>query len=445
VERLPPRTLLEQLVRYSRRTIEETCIDFEGTAAAHDEDATLSPRQLWRWMAGQVGNARPVAQRVAERHWGYCFERLIGQPVPGQPVLRAPSWPGSQLEAVGHGAASPALRHAPTDHAEYRPLLERVEQLRQGVHDVIGAGALTEASLDDWERQALRYGRATRYRPVGELLTELAADLAELRRELERHQTSTGLRRLTRVTAQMAGLMFLTLIKLNVPGPARNWARTARVAADESDDPRIRSWVRAQEAYVHYYAGDLNEAIEVAVYAQALAHGKACVGVPLAAALEARAHAVCGRQRDTEEALGRAEAALDRLDAEATAPSAFSYNEAQLRFHEGNAYTHLRAPRPAVLAQQRALELYPQDDYLDRTLVRLDRAGCLAWDGDAAGAMAEATQTVLELTPAQRNGMIVLRGQEILDSLPTKQQALPVAREFHDLLMHPPDDEGTEP
>jgi hypothetical protein len=60
----------------------------------------------------------------------------------------------------------------------------------------------------------------------------------------------TVLRRLTRVTAQIAGLMLLTLIKLDVPLAARNWARTARVAADEAGDPAIRrSFVHRREGH----------------------------------------------------------------------------------------------------------------------------------------------------------------------------------------------------
>src|SRR5687768_68713 len=100
------------------------------------------------------------------------------------------------------------------------------------------------------------------------MLAELAADFVELQRLLERRHSASAMRRLTRATAQLAGLMFLTLIKLNEPMAARNWARTARVAADEAGDNDTRSWVRAQEAYVHYYAGNLAEAISVARQAQ---------------------------------------------------------------------------------------------------------------------------------------------------------------------------------
>jgi hypothetical protein len=439
VDQASPRTLLEQLVRASRRTIEENCAAFEHTADAHGENATLSPRQLWRWMAGEVAGARPVAQRVAEFHWGYAFDILIGPPLPDAPLALAVRTPGAIApdRPVTTGAVDQGLVGL--------SFVERVELLRQGVHDALATGAMSEAGLDEWEETVLRHGQATRYRPAGALLVELAADFAELQRAFAQHQTSSSLRRLTRVTAQMAGLMFLVLIELNAPVAARNWARTARVAADEAGDSAMRSWVRAQEAYVHYYAGDLREALDVARHAQVIAGTTVCVGVPLAAALEARALAKLGLASSVRPVLDRAEAAVSTLDADAARPSAFGYNEAQLRFHEGNAFTHLGETGRARVAQDRALELYPRSDYLDRALVQLDRASCLALDGDTTATMAHATDTVLGLTADQRCGLILLRGQQILDTLTPSQQALPAAREFRDLLALSAEPYGAQP
>jgi tetratricopeptide (TPR) repeat protein len=424
VDQAPPRTLLEYLVRTSHRTIEENCAAFEQTAQDHDEKATLSPRQLWRWMAGEVAGARPVAQRVAERHWGYRFEALIGPPLPPAQLALTRSAAEQETASDGDAAAPFGLS-----------VIEQVERLRQGIHDVISTASLTEASLDEWDETLIRHGQATRYRPAPALLVELSADFAELQRVLARRQTSSALRRLTRTTAQMAGLMFLTLIKLNAPIAARNWARTARVAADEAADPAIRSWVRAQEAYVHYYSGHLAEALDVARHAQVLVGRTACVGLPLAAALEARALAALGHGREARDALVRAEAAVGALDGDALTPSAFGYNEAQLRFHEGNTLTHLRDTKGAKAAQDRALDLYPATDYLDRTLLQLDRASCLAYDGDAITAMTHATHSLLALTDEQRSGMILLRGRQVVDSLTEPQRALPAARDFRDLLL----------
>jgi hypothetical protein len=229
--------------------------------------------------------------------------------------------------------------------------------------------------------------------------------------------------------------MFLTLIKLDVPLAARNWARTARVAADEAGDSAIRSWVRAQEAYVHYYAGNLAEALTVARHAQHLAGATRCVGVPLAAALEARAFAILGHHHDARAALDTAETAVSRLAPDETVPSAFSYNEAQLRFHEGNAMTHLRDTRAAWAAQDCALALYPTTDFFDRTLIELDRADCLAHDGDPTTAMHHATRVLTDLPDEQRRGLILLRGRQILHSLRDDDRALPAARDFRDVLV----------
>jgi hypothetical protein len=80
----PHRTLLEKLVRESRWTIEETCRAFEKKARELGEQASLSPRQLSRWMSGNVDRPRPVMQRVAEAFWGYSFDVLLGPPSHGR-------------------------------------------------------------------------------------------------------------------------------------------------------------------------------------------------------------------------------------------------------------------------------------------------------------------------------------------------------------------------
>ncbi|HWH00617.1 MAG TPA: hypothetical protein VNV66_15145 [Pilimelia sp.] len=228
-----------------------------------------------------------------------------------------------------------------------------LERLRRNVHEGVSPAGTGRADLDEWERTVHEYGRRTRSSPAAVLLPELAAGLNELGARLQgRHPASTQ-RRLTRATAQMAGLVFLTLIKLDQPATARAWARTARVAADEAGDPGVHSWVRAQEAYVHFYGGDLPEAIAVAAHARELAGSTACVGTCLAAALQARAHAALGQHRETRTALAAAETVLGRLDTASTTASAFGYNEAQLRFHEGNAYTHLGTTRAATRARTR--------------------------------------------------------------------------------------------
>lgn len=322
--------------------------------------------------------------------------------------------------------------------------LEQAELLRRELTDTLSEHALTEASLDDWEQTVLRYGQATRDRPAGLLLADLTIDLARLKRTLSRCRSASALRRLTRLTAQMSGLMCLTLIKLDERAAFRGWAHTARIAADEAGDPTTHSWVLAQEAYGHYYSGDLTEATHVARHAQDIPGAELTVGAVLAAALEARAHAGLGRPDETRTALQHAETILEKLRPDSINTSAFGYNEAQLRFHEGNAFTHLHDTRSAWKAQERALEICPPGDYMDQTLTRLDRASCLLHDGDASAAVSYATDTLVSLDAQQRQGIIAVRAQEIVDSLPKRQQALPPARELHELLMTPADTDTKE-
>ncbi len=328
-----------------------------------------------------------------------------------------------------------SVSHVTPIETRNRPDLHHVELLRQELNDALSEGTMAEASLDDWERTVLRYGRATRDRPAGVLLDDLSADLAELKRALHHHRSASALRRLTRVAAHMSGLMCLTFCKLDDRPAFRRWARTARRAADEAGDPETSSWVLAQEAYGHYYSGDLLEAVDVAQHAQGAVAATPCVGAALAAALEARAYAAISHDRETRAALGRAEDILSDLEGEALTPSAFGYNEAQLRFHEGNAYTHLGDARSAFTAQDRALELCTPGDYTDWAMTRLDRAQCLATTAETADALDYATETLTVLSEPQRRGIITLRGYEILTALPKDQQAMPAACDLRELLM----------
>lgn len=315
------------------------------------------------------------------------------------------------------------------------PDLDALDRLRSDLHDVLSPASVSDDELDDWEQAALEYGRATRHRPLPVLQADLSVELAELQDSLQRCRSASASRRLTRVGAQMCGLMLLTLVKLDERARARAWAHTARTAAVSAGDPVVLAWVLAQEAYGHYYCGHLDKAIVVARRAQEVGGKTSGAGGPLAAALEARAHASLGRHLETSEALARAEAMVGSLEGEALAASAFGYNEAQLRFHEGSAYTQLRDLPRAFAAQDRALELCAPGDYTDWALTRLDRAACLAGDGDVTDAMSYAGKTISDLTDGQRVGLITRCGYNVLGAVPIRLRALPAVREFEDLLV----------
>lgn len=375
---------------------------------------TVSRRQFERWYAGQVKTEpHPDACRVLEHMFGYTIQDLL-----------APAREGREPRA---GEAR-ATRHDP-------PAADTIEVARQCLDDALSEGVMSEASLEDWERLVIRYGRATRDRPAPVLVSDLSAEIAELGRTLQRHRSASALRRLTRVAAHMSGLMCLAFCKLDDRPSFRKWARTARLGAEEAGDSVTLSWVLAHESYGHYYSGDLQEALDTAQHAQDLVTRIPCVGSALAAALEARINAIMGRQRETREAIACAEKVLSLLVGDDLIPSAFGYNEAQLRFHEGNAYTHLRETNLAFNAQDRALELCGRDDYTDWALTRLDRATCLTYMNEIPSGITYATETLNALTYPQRQGIIALRGRDVLRALPPGEQKRPEARELRDVLM----------
>jgi hypothetical protein len=51
--------------------------------------------------------------------------------------------------------------------------------------------------------------------------------------------------------------------------------------------------------------------------------------------------------------------------------------------------------------------------------------------------MTHATTALLRMTNEQRSGLILARAHDILNALPAAHQALPAARELHDVLMLP--------
>jgi hypothetical protein len=263
----------------------------------------------------------------------------------------------------------------------------------------------------------------------------LLADFTDLQGQLEHRQPTLTQLRLCRVAAQLAGLISLTLTKLGAHSDARKWGRTAWLAAEESNAADVRSWVRAQEAYATFYArDDPQTAAEIAQHAQHLAGSTPTVGAALAAALEARAYARLGNPDAAAAAILRAETALSGLASEEIIASAFGYNEAQLRFHEGNALTYLGDTDGAWRAQDRALALYDHDD-LDRTLIHLDRSIGLSRSGDLRGAATYAADALLQLPAEQRTGIVLVRAQELLAGLSTADgRTPPPVQELREIL-----------
>lgn len=406
-DRIPNQTL-KAVRRALNLSQDEFAAKLRDAGRQLGEPNEANKRLVQRWETGVSASARPVYRRALEVVTGRPYASL------GFKELHT-------LPAVGSALAA-----------------DRLEQLRRGLVASVADGALSVTAIEDLEETVVRYGVLARDRPAPLLLADLTADIAEVYALMDRPRPLSSALALTRVVANMCGLVCLTLIKLDRRAEFRAWARVARTTARETGDPDTVSWVLAQEAYGHYYAADYNEALTVCRGAQRVAGGVPRVGAVLAAALEARILGAQGDRPGCELAIGRAETGLAALPDGLINDSAFGYDEGQLRFHQGNAYTHLGDTGAAWDAQTRALELCGPTDFMDRAFTRLDRATCLIGDGDVATGLTYALETINALTDHQRAGIIALRGRQLLEALPAAQRrALPAASELHDRIMTP--------
>lgn len=311
---------------------------------------------------------------------------------------------------------------------------ESLETLRVGLTDVLAAVLLRDASIDDLEQRTLQVGKETRFRAPDGLVLELGSDLDGIKRVIAHSPSEALARRLARVAAQISGLLSLSLLKLDDKTGSHNWVRTARLLAAETKDQNLRSWVQAQDAYFHFYNKNLHGTVESAQYAQSMESGSPSVGSALAAAVEARAHALLGQRPEAMRAIANAESYLARLADDAMIPSAFGYNEAQLRFHQESALTRLGAVSQALQIQDRALELCPPEDFMDRALILLDRADCLVVDGDISSAIELMLSTLQRLGSSQARGIIANRAHETLLTLPSSEIIRPAATQLREAI-----------
>ncbi|SCF42831.1 Tetratricopeptide repeat-containing protein [Micromonospora matsumotoense] len=379
-----------------------------------------------------VRHKEEKAEAARQARWGAVLDH---QAIVEASATDRDASPGSAVPAPTLGLRRDRRRTEPAE-VGFPAVMDEVDGLRRSLNEALSMGPVTAAGLDEWERIVAHHGRATRDHSSGTLLRGIAGDLTELTELIGRSPSASALRRLTGMVAQMSGLMCLVLCRIDDRIAAYRWARTARLAAVEAGDPMIRSWVLAQEAHVYYYSADFRETVNLARHARDVAGHEASVGTVLAAAIEARALAAMGRREETRTALGRAEGLLSRLEGNALSASAFGYSEAQLRFHEGNAYTRLGEVDPALAAQDRALELCSPGDYTDWALTRLDRATCLTRMGHASDAVESLAETIGSLDEAKRQGIIAERARIVLGELPPVQRSSSTARDLRAVLAY---------
>lgn len=289
------RTLLEQLVHEGPWTVDETCSAFEVKAQEMQESATLSPRQLARWMRGDVAQARPVARRVAEAFWGHRFEVLLGAPqvLPESERHNGPAAPSQSVDVESLEAAADMAAHESFEHAA------RI------------AGSVDSTDISLLQESVLELARDYQNRPPLRLLTDVRhiRNVAYLLLDKTRRPEQTA--QLYQVAGQACGLLSVVSFDLARWDAAEEQARSARTYAELIGDANLEAWARGSQALIANWRGQSRRAIDLI----AASIGSAPAGASRARlrAIEARAWAELGRPDHVTEALRLADLEMEQV------------------------------------------------------------------------------------------------------------------------------------
>jgi tetratricopeptide (TPR) repeat protein len=241
--------------------------------------------------------------------------------------------------------------------------------------------------------------------------------------------------RLSEATALLSLLSADALMKLGEVERARYWYGTARLAADDTLNVELRASVRAQQAMLPYYYGQVEQTVRLAREAQALVQGVPCHPAALAAAAEARALARLGRRDDAEQAMRRAQSLLDVLDGQ-DEDVAFRFTEKRLLLYLSGTLTYLGQRDRARRVQEQALARYSHEPsiLIDPALIQLDQAVGEAAGGDSDGACQLATTVIQQLPAEHRTRIVLTRARDVVRAAPSANRRRPLVSELRELV-----------
>jgi hypothetical protein len=285
--------------------------------------------------------------------------------------------------------------------------------------------------VESWESAARLHADAQLSQSTPEFLALALPDMGELRRLLAVSKPGALQQRLYRVVAQIAGLIATNINVVGDLPDTAHWFSVAASAAQRTADRTLLSWVVSLQAISFLWHGrPVEQAAEFARSAGVIAGSQPSRASALAASIEARAEARLGRHREAAAAIRRAEACFERLAPADPDLNVLGFDEHHLRFYEENVWTLLGETRAAMVAQRRALELSPSSTGIDTTVVRLDMASTLIRLGEVEEGCRVASEALLALPAASRDGVPSARAVEVLRQLAPAHRRVPAAREL---------------
>jgi hypothetical protein len=333
----------------------------------------------------------------------------------------------TSLRAQGAVIAAAAAAAAPHTADRARRALETALRRRTEPASEVG----------DWTRLAADFGCQARRLPPPLLLEPLSVAVQDLAGGIIRQRSASAQHELMRIAALLGGLICRTLVVSGDQTRWVPWVSTARQSALASDDAVALTWVARQDAFSHYYAGDLRRAVMAVGSALAVASGAEAEAAAVVA-LQMRIHAVTGDAAAARSACGRAERLCGQAGTGSRAPSAWGYDARRFAFDRAEALFFLGDPVARREFDEALGQPIPRDDYLYWAGTRLSAAACMIRGGDPAAALDYLTETITALTPEERLGLLTSHCRHVMALLPAQLGASEAARHLRALLVSPP-------
>ncbi|APA96716.1 hypothetical protein NS506_02654 [Nocardia seriolae] len=313
-------------------------------------------------------------------------------------------------------------------------VVDQLDGLRRGVERALMPDTISRASLDRWASVPNSY--AQQYQSVApvDLLSGVAADFTELQRHLNLPQSTQHRMALCRVSGQLAVLAGIFLAAQGNGRSARDWFRTAGIAAMESGDRQLAATALVRSAIVSLYHGAPSQALRSVTEGEPLLGQTPTPTLARALIVQARCMAKLGYTDEARSRLAAAETAFETMPSSALRDPALGFTERQFYFTCGNAYTYLGLIGEAEQMQREALAQYSPDERLDPALIELDRARCMLAVRDIPSACAHAVTTIAAVPSAHR-GLVLRYGRAFYKDLPKKAHKLPEAADLRELVL----------
>jgi tetratricopeptide (TPR) repeat protein len=363
-DRAPYRTRLADLLARTHQTHEEAVAAFNERARQLREPATLSVRQLDRWLSGQlVGLPRPTACRVAQSLWGEPIQDLLAPPTATEPVP----------------APSPAADDPPPQPAPGGDPPAADPELVPHWHKLLGVLAISENLFGP-------------QRLTGTVTRELAVIRAT--RQAARDPLRTAF-----VQLEARWTEFLSWLADNAHDePAgQYWTDRALELSLEAGDQLMTSYVLMRKSQQAVTRGDAPRAIALATAARREPATSPVVAA-LAAVRQAEGHALAQDEAACRRSLDHAYDLVDPTPPDQDNPWDGDLGRhcttAYVRAHEAHCWLRLHQPGRAIALFEQILPTWPSPYRQDEALHRSRLAQAYAASGEAEQAVLHASRAL---------------------------------------------------